>query len=59
MFVADNANVIGWEKAFELHEKLIGAINAGDVRRALEQVDHHMDEGLYRSYQVFQNRELL
>jgi hypothetical protein len=59
MFVADNANVIGWDKAFGLHETLIGAINAGDVRLALEQVDRHMDEGLYRSYQVFQRRELL
>jgi DNA-binding GntR family transcriptional regulator len=59
MFVADNANVIGWDKAFELHEKLIDSINAGDVRLALEQVDRHMDEGLYHSYQVFQRRELL
>ena len=59
MFVADNANVIGWDRAFELHEKLIDSINAGDVRLALEQVDCHMDEGLYRSNQVFQRRELL
>ena len=47
------------EKAFDLHEKLIGAINAGDVLLAMEHVDRHMDEGLNRSYQVFQRRKLL
>ena len=59
MFVADNANVIGWDKAFELHESLVDSINAGDVRLALEHVERHMDEGLYQSYQVFQKHKEL
>ena len=57
MFVADNANVIGWDEAFELHEDLIGSINAGDVRVALENVKRHMENALYRSYRVFQMRK--
>ncbi len=59
MFVADNANVIGWDEAFELHEDLIGSINAGDVRAALENVERHMEDALSRSYRVFQMRKQL
>lgn len=59
MFVADNANTIAWEVAFELHENLIGAVNAGDVDIAREQVERHMDEGLCRAYEVFQIRKRL
>ena len=59
MFVADNANVIGWDEAFELHEDLIGSINAGDVRVALENVERHIEDALYRSYRVFQMRKHL
>lgn len=59
MFVADNANVIGWDEALELHEDLIGSINAGDVRAALENVERHMEDALSRSYRVFQMRKQL
>ncbi len=59
MFVADNANVIGWDEAFELHEDLINSINAGDVRLALENVERHMEDALSRSYRVFQMRQHL
>ena len=53
MFVADNANTIAWDVAFNLHENLVGSINAGDVDLARENVERHMDEGLYRAYEVF------
>jgi DNA-binding GntR family transcriptional regulator len=59
MFVADNANIIAWEEAFELHENLISSINAGAVDLARENMEHHMDEGLYRAYEVFQIRKRL
>lgn len=59
MFVADNANIIAWEEAFGLHETLIGSINAGDADLAVENMERHMDEGLYRAYQVFQIRRRL
>jgi DNA-binding GntR family transcriptional regulator len=59
MFVADNANTISWEVALELHENLIGSINAGDVDLARQYLERHMDEGLHRAYEVFKIRERL
>jgi DNA-binding GntR family transcriptional regulator len=59
MFVADNANTIAWEVAFDLHENLIGSINAGDEVQAREDIERHMDEGVSRAYEVFQIRKSL
>jgi DNA-binding GntR family transcriptional regulator len=57
MFIADNAAHFSWEETLELHENLIDGINSGDVRAAREALDRHLDHGLRRSSQIFEQGE--
>lgn len=57
MFIANNADIFGWDQTLKLHEDLVTSINSGDMSAALEAIERHMDDGLQRSYAVFEKRK--
>lgn len=55
MFVARNAEQFDWGETLGLHEDLVHSINVGDVRAAEQSIEHHLNNALQRSLQVFQS----
>jgi len=54
MFIANNAELYDWDATLKYHVDLVEAVCSGDVQRALQSMDRHLDHALQRSIKVFQ-----
>lgn len=52
MFIANNAGFYDWNATLTYHEEMVEAVGAGDVDRAVQSIDRHMDYALQRSVEI-------